>query len=319
MRRPRPIPFLCLLVLTLLFSGCRSTQAPSGEQSLPQWNLAGARFLQWKADDEDFDQDHAIEASGMAADGEILWIASEKFAHLLKLNSRTLEARVEAVDLPPFSELEGITVDQKHGMLITDEAHADIFVLRGGSQPRSIDLTALGIHGGKEGIEGIASTNDGRDRVFLLQERSRVSKAQCASTVFPLRWEGDQLIADGPKLISPMEDCNWRLTALEYYRGKLLGLKTRFPGPRYQLVMINSRNGELTQLLDLDALIDKAEAEGWHGNIEGFAITADETLWIVSDNAMTKNRGLEAPPMSRRKTLLLRIPAYPTAAEGGRR
>jgi len=307
MKRYFSTPLLLLLSLMLASAACRSTGP--GSTTLPQWDLSRAEFLQWTADDPAFDQDHAIEASGMAAEGNNFWIASEKYARLLRLDSRNLRVRVEKIDLPEFSEVEGITLDSEHGLLMTDEAHAEIFVIGGDNRPHPVDLSSLGLQGDKDGIEGIASTNDGSERVFLLLERSRIAPEDCISTIFLLRWDQDRLLSTGKHIILPLEDCNWRLTALEYFRGHLLALKTRFPGPRYELISVNPRTGEMKTLLDLDRLIERAEAEGWHGNIEGMALETDGSLWIVSDNAMTHRVETEIPPVVRRKTLLLMIPA----------
>ncbi len=300
---------LLLSLMLISVAACRS-MGPQ-QRSLPQWDLSQANFLQWKADDPGFEQDRAIEASGMAADGSGFVIASEKYDHLLRLNPRTLELSTEKINLPRFSELEGITVNREHGLLISDEAHGEIFVIDGKNPPRPIDLGPLGIRGGKDGIEGIAATNDGSGRVFLLLERSRLAPGECVSTIFRLRWDRDQLLPSEQPLILPLEDCNWRLSALEYFRGHLLALKTRFPGPRYELISVDVESGRSTLLLDLDEVINRAEAEGWHSNIEGMALGADGALWIVSDNAMTRRAESEIPPEARRRTLLLKIPAIP--------
>lgn len=316
MKRNPTLRALISLSLLIASAACHSTLP--GNTKLPQWDLSKAQFLQWKADRPDYEQDHAIEASGMAADGPFLWIASEKYDHLLRVDTRTLDASTTPIDLPEYSEVEGITVDAKHGILMSDEAHATIWRIHGDHHPAAIDLSTQGIQGGKDGIEGIAATNDGSHRVFLLLERSRIAPERCVSKIFPFRWDADQLISSGEPIVLPLEDCNWRLSALEYFRGHLLGLKTRFPGTQhYRLISIDPESGNETVLLDLDELMTQAEMKGRHTNIEGFALEADGSLWIVSDNAMTRRRPSERPPEARLKTLLLEIPTIPK--KGGRR
>jgi len=313
--KTRRIPLILpALALLLLSAACRSA-APPEQATLPAWDLSSAEFLSWQADVPEFNQDHAVEASGMAAEENTLWIASEKYARLLRLDTRTLRVRAEALDLPPYAEIEGVTIDGRHELLMSDEAHAGVLVLGRDGNVHPLDLESLGLSGSKDGLEGIAAANDGTGRIFLLLERVHEVDGHCVSRIFTLRRNGHTLRRAAADLEIPLEDCNWRLTSLEFFRGHLLALKTRFPGPRYELVSIDTGSGKLRRLLDLDKVIRKAEAAGFHGNIEGFALTADGDLWIVSDNAMTGRRVSPLPPPAHRRTLLLKIPVLP--APGG--
>lgn len=296
--------FGLLLCALGLLGACRTTL--KSEQALPEWNLAGSEFLQWKADDPAFDPDRALEASGMAAEGDHLWFVSEKYSRILRLDPESMKAQVIEISMPEGSEIEGISPDPEHGLLLTDESRAEIFSLDPDLDPRPVKIQGIELKGSKDGLEGIASAGDGR--VYLLLERSHRSEDQCVSTIFRLRWKGDYLVEDAEALVIPLQDCNWRLTGLEYFRGHLLALKTRFPGPQYEVVEVDVNSGDLHRLLEMTDLIEGAVAQGFHGNLEGIAVMPDGGLWMISDNAMTGHRSGE-PSIARRPSLVLHIPA----------
>jgi len=292
------------LGILLLVSACRTAAPPA--PALPQWDMSGAEFLQWKADDPNFGPDRAVEASGMAAGDGVLWVPLEKYSRILQIDTDSLEARVLEIPLPAETEIEALTREGDDGFLMTDEAHGAVFALDRNFRPRRVDIRGIEFEGSKDGIEGITAA--GNTQVFLLLERSRNPDGSCYSTVFPLRRSDEGLDWEEKELILPLEDCNWRLSGLDYFRGHLLALKTRFPGQRYRLVEINPQTAHVTPVLDMTDLILKAEEEGFHGNLEGLAVDNDGVLWIVSDDAMTQKASDGPPPEVSRKSLLLRIP-----------
>ena len=71
MKRHSPcIPRLTLLfglVVVLGASACRSARAPAEAGPGPWWDVDRHEILSWRADRPEFGQDHALEASGLAA------------------------------------------------------------------------------------------------------------------------------------------------------------------------------------------------------------------------------------------------------------
>ncbi len=89
-----------------------------------------------------------------------------------------------------------------------------------------------------------------------------------------MRPEGDRLASRSEPLEIDLEDCAWRLTGLAWWKGALLGLKTQFPGERYEVVTIDQQTGEIEVVLELTTLLRALESEGWSNNVEGIAVTA---------------------------------------------
>jgi hypothetical protein len=144
--------------------------------------------------------------------------------------------------------------------------------------------------------------------VFLLRERRGVELSGCSSTIFRLLLENDRLVAAQPPIEIALEDCTWRLSALELWRGRLLALKTRYPGEEYLVVEVDPENGRWWPLCDLTDLARRLAAEGWSNNLEGLALDDDGNLFLVSDNAVTWDAAPGGPPPARERTLLLRVP-----------
>ncbi len=170
-------------------------------------------------------------------------------------------------------------------------------------------MHGIEVSGGKVGLEGITAMNDGSGRIYLLLERSGDEANGCFSTVFPMRRTDDRLEVFGPPLHIGLEDCNWRLAALQWWKGWLVGLKTRYPGEQYEVVVIETATGELTKVLDLTDFLVGVRAEGWGNNVEGLTITPDGALWLLSDNAVSGVIDDATPPIGKAMTLLMRIPA----------
>jgi len=317
--RSRPLAVVVFLIAAAL-AGCRSAAPPEPVSPQAWWDPADAELLTWQADRPSFDQGFALEASGLAASDRFLYVASEKYARVLQLpiNAPTT-ARAIAIAVPAHSELEGVAYGGG-SLYFCDEAHAAVYEVplpdgeqlpdAAGAPPLpATELAVVGpdIHPGKSGVEGIvvdAATN----RLWLLLERQGTPATGCVSTIYPLRRAGGTLVADGAPLDIGLEDCDWRLTGLELWRGELLALKTQYPGERYELIAIDPASGASRTVLELTDLLRSVRREGWHNNVEGLAVTADGTLWLVSDNAWTLVVDDPEPPRSHEKTLFMRIP-----------
>lgn len=298
-----------LVVVVLGAGGCATTPpAPVGP-----WDVARAEVLTWHADDENFGQGRALEASGLALTDEALVATAEKYARLLFFDAE-LEARVVEIGVPRYAELEGVAWHEG-ALYLCDEAHAAVYRVDlgaatvGAPKLAAIELPLEGIEvaGGKIGVEGIEVSRDG-ESVHLLLERSGEPPTGCVSRLWSLRIEPDRLVAEGEAIDLPLEDCNWRLTGLAWMGRRLLGLKTQFPGERYQVVEVDPATGATTLLQDLTDLLRSVRADGWGNNVEGIAVAADGALWLIGDNAVTGVIDEPYPPPTDEKALLLRIP-----------
>ena len=297
-----------LFVLTL--SGCRSTTPETGDGP---WDLSRAENLVWHPDDEHFTQNRALETSGLAFTDEVLVATSEKYARLLFFDD-DLEARVVNLGVPRHAELEGVAWHS--GVIyLCDEAHAAVYRVDLGDETRlvpklaAIELPIEGIDvtGGKIGVEGIEISADGQ-YLYLLLERTGVTTTGCVSRLWSLSVGDDRLIAEGTPVNLPLEDCNWRLTGLAWMDGQLLGLKTQYPGERYEIVEIDQLAGETEVVQDLTDYLRGVREEGWGNNVEGIAIDSDGALWLIGDNAVTGVIDERYPPRTDEKALLVRIP-----------
>ena len=298
-----------LAVVVLGAGGCATTtQAPAGP-----WDVARAEVLTWHADDDNFAQDRALEASGLALTDDALVATAEKYARLLFFDAE-LQARVVEIGVPRYAELEGIAWHEG-ALYLCDEAHAAVYRVDLGAAtvgvPKlaAVELPLVGIEvaGGKIGVEGIEVSSDGRS-IYLLLERSGEPAIGCVSRIWTLRVEPDRLVAEGEPVDLVLEDCNWRLTGLAWMGQRLLGLKTQFPGERYQVVEVDPATGATTLLQDLTELLRSVPADGWGNNIEGIAVADDGALWLIGDNAVTGVIDDPYPPPTDEKALLLRIP-----------
>jgi len=317
--RSRLVVPVALLAAAAL-AGCRSAAPPEPVGPQAWWDASDAELLTWQADRPSFQQEFALEASGLAASDRFLYVASEKYARVLQLPiASPTTARVIELAVPAHSELEGVAYGGG-SLFFCDEAHAAVYevplpdgeALHGVGEAMALPATELAVVGrdiqpGKVGVEGIVADATA-SRLWVLLEREGTPETGCVSTIYPLRRAGGALEEDGPPLTIALPDCNWRLTGLELWRGELLALKTQFPGERYELVAINPASGASRTVLELTDLLRSVRREGWHNNVEGIAVTADGTLWLVSDNAWTLVVDDPEPPRSHEKTLLMRIP-----------
>lgn len=311
-----------VLVLTGAMGGCRSATEPA--PAAAPWDVDRAQLVVWRADVPELDQQYALEASGLAASGRFLYVASEKYAHVLQVPLEAPErTRAVAIAVPAHSELEGLAW-VSGALYLCDEAHAAIYEVpipadedleRVATSPLpAVQLPLVGstIRGGKIGVEGIA-VDPVSGRYWLLLERSGSAETGgCVSSIHPLRRDGATLVRDGAPIEIPLADCNWRLTGLELWHGELLGLKTQFPGERYEVVAVDPGSGAERRLLEMTELMRSVRREGWHNNVEGIAVTADGALWLVSDNDWTGTIDDPLPGPAREKTLLMRIPPRST-------
>jgi uncharacterized protein YjiK len=317
--RPRPLTVVALLVAAAA-AGCRSAAPPQPASLQALWDPADVELVTWQADRRSFQQQFALEASGLAASDRFLYVASEKYARVLQLPiDAPTTARVIAIAVPAHSELEGVAYGGG-SLYFCDEAHAAVYEVRlpageelpggDGTPPMpAIELTVAGhdIQPGKVGVEGIV-VDSAAHRLWLLLERQGTPETGCVSTIYPLHRAGGALEEDGDPLTIGLPDCDWRLSALELWRGELLALKTQFPGERYELIAIDPATGVSRTVLELTDLLRSVRREGFSNNVEGLAVTADGTLWLVSDNAWTLVVDDPEPPPALEKTLLMRIP-----------
>jgi hypothetical protein len=318
------VAWVAAVLAMAVVAGCRSTTAPRPDEHHPLWDLERAEILEWRADHPAFQQDFALEASGLAASEHDLYIASEKYARILRLPTDALnDARAVPIAVPVHSELEGVAWTAE-ALYLCDEAHAAVYEVPlraedglreddAASPLPAVQLPIVGpaLLGGKIGLEGIAVDPVSR-RIWLLLERSGAPETGCVSTIFPLRRRGATLVEDGAPLEIPLADCNWRLTGLELWQEELLALKTQFPGERYEVVAIDPDTGSTRTVLEMTDLLRSVRREGWHNNVEGIAVTADGALWLVSDNDWTGVIDDPIPGRASEKTLLMRVPpAHP--------
>ncbi len=303
---------LAAIIFTGLI-GCRSTGDQPESLVADVWDVAHAEELTWRTDDENFSQDRALETSGLAFAGEELVAPSEKYSRLLFLN-RDLESRVVAIGVPRHAEIEGVAWHDD-SLFMCDEAHAAVYRVELGGQTRllpklaavELPLEGIDVAGGKIGIEGIEVSSDGR-YIHLLLERSGDPSTGCVSRLWLLRLEGDRLFVEGTSVDLALEDCNWRLTGLAWMDGELLGLKTQYPGERYQIVTIDRISGSFEVVQDLTNYLRGVREKGWGNNVEGIAIDSDGALWLIGDNAVTGVIDEEYPAETDERALLVRIP-----------
>ncbi len=183
--------------LAVVIPGCRSASSPPAP-SLPDWDVARAEVLTWQSDDEHFEQDFALEASGLAAGDGHLYVASEKYARLLLVEPIDgSRARVVNLEVPRHSELEGVALT-RYGLLLCDEAHAAVYEVQvqdpgrllesapGDALPaHRLPMDGVAVLGGKIGFEGIeVDPEDGT--VFLLLERFGDEAEGCVSRIYPI-------------------------------------------------------------------------------------------------------------------------------------
>jgi hypothetical protein len=256
----------------------------------------------------------------MAASSRYLYIPSEKYSRLLVFDRDGREkVGLVHLDVPRHSELEGVALTPD-GLLFCDEAHAAVYELapageeilasERGKLPvgvRQLELDGVSVQGGKIGFEGIEVEADSGD-VLLLLERSGTEATGCVSRIFRLRRAGHSLIAQGDPVDVRLEDCAWRLTGLAWWQGRLIALKTQFPGERYEIVTVDLDTGAIEVILEMTDLLRSLDDDGWSNNVEGIAVSSDGALWMVADNAVTGVIDDPLPPAIDDRTLLLRIP-----------
>jgi len=315
-----PRLFECFLLIAVAVGvGCRTT-VPQPEAPRPAWDVDRAETIYWRASDPAFGQEFALEASGLAASGGRLYVPSEKYARILVIDLNAgAEALVIRLEVPRHSELEGVAVVGE-ALLLCDEAHAAVYEVpigdevkgggMGASEPwkaKSLPFTDLDLRGGKIGFEGIEiGPEDGQ--LYVLLERSGSETTGCVSRIYRVRRAGDQLIGDLDPLEVALADCAWRLTGLAWWEGRLIALRTQFPGERYEVVAIDLTTGAAEVVLELTETLRSLAQMGWSNNVEGIAVTDDGSLWLVADNAVTGVIDDPLPPPNDDTTLFLRIP-----------
>jgi hypothetical protein len=307
------------LVVLSLGVGCRSAGEP--DQTLtPAWDLDRVEVFEWRADDPAFDQDFALEASGLAMLEGSLLVPSEKYGRILVIDPESnFAATVVPVGTPRHAELEGVAVAGDN-LVLCDEAHAAVYEISAEAvvgfveapssrtvEARQLTLEDVGVTGGKIGFEGI-ETNPRNNGIYLLLEREGNAETGCVSKIFSLRCGTDRLVSDAEPLVVELEDCYWRLTGLAWWGDRLIALKTQFPGERYEIVAVDLSSGESSVILEMTSVLRALGGDGWSNNVEGLAVADDGSLWMVADNAVTGVIDDPEPPRIGSRTLLVRIP-----------
>lgn len=302
----------------LAILGCTARPQPADETAAI-WDLSRAEVVEWTSDDPSFNQEYAIEASGLAAAGTVLFIPSEKYYRLLVIEPGGEQIGIVRLDVPRHAELEGVTA-AGDSLLFCDEAHAAVYewadatretiLAAVGGLPvpvRKLELEGVSVVGGKIGFEGIEIDPQNGDVVLLL-ERDGTDDSGCVSRIFRLGRTGSALVPKGEPVEVQLEDCAWRLTGLSWWNNSLIALKTQFPGERYEIVAVDLESGETEVLLEMTDFLRSFPARGWSNNVEGLAVAGDGALWMVADNAVTGVIDDPLPPSIDSRTLLLRIP-----------
>lgn len=319
-RGRRNVAFALAVIVAWFAAGCATvSHGPSGP-----WDETAAEVLTWEPDDPGFAQDFALETSGLAFAGAELVAPSEKYARLLIID-HDLGARVVVLGVPRHAELEGVAWN--NGTLyLCDEAHAAVYRVGLGEATRllpklaAVELPIEGVEleGGKVGVEGIEVSKDGRF-IFLLLERTGNDEVGCVSRLWQLGLESDRLVAAGEPVDIQLEDCNWRLTGLAWMGQRLLGLKTQYPGSRYEIVEVDPGSGAVSLVQDLTEYLRGVRGDGWGNNVEGIAVAADGALWLISDNAVTGVVDDFYPPKAVERALLVRMPRRSAPSPGDER
>jgi hypothetical protein len=320
MRRLRKVVYVLAPVVVAAQLGCRSAPSPEA-QPLAAWDVDRAEVLRWQSDHPSFEQQYALEASGLAISENSLFVPSEKYGRLLLIEiSNDLAVATVQLAVPRHAELEGVarTTD---GVLLCDEAHAAVYEvsidreegapesLAGAPLPvRRFLLEGVDVEGGKIGLEGIEIDPDG-STVHLLLERNGTAATGCVSRIWSLQRSDQALRSRGEPIEVELEDCNWRLAGLAWWEERLIALKTQFPGERYEIVTVDLESGATEVVANLTELLRSLAGEGWSNNVEGIAVGGDGSLWLVADNAVTGVIDDPVPGPAEAGTLLLRIPS----------
>jgi hypothetical protein len=277
-----------LLLFPIL--GCRSVTVAEPHPSRT-WDLTGAQLVRWQADEPSFGQDFAIEASGLAVSQHFLYVPSEKYGRLILVDLSDV-ARAVSVRLavPRHAELEGVALIAG-GMLLCDEAHAAVY---------EVPIEKIGF----EGIE----IDPDNGTVYLLLERSGTDVTGCVSRIWSLQRTAEGLRSDGDPVEVGLEECTWRLSGLAWWDGRMIALKTQFPGEQYEIVTVDLATGSTDVVLDLTEFLRPLGTQGWSNNVEGIALGRDGSLWLVADNAVTGVIDNPLPPPTEERTLLIRLP-----------
>jgi hypothetical protein len=311
-----------LVIASLLLASCLGCRSAGTQESQvpPPWAIAHAQVVRWQAEEPYFSQEFAIEASGLAASDQFLWVPSEKYRGLLliELVKHTQVKRIR-IGVPPRAEIEGVALVEG-GVILCDEAHAAVYEVPVEDERQIFDsppvdalpvtkltLEGVGVRGGKIGFEGIEVDPDA-GTIYLLLERSGSEETGCVSRIWCLERNDGILRSDGDPLEVQLQDCTWRLTGLAWWQGGLIALRTQFPGERYEVVSVDLQTGDTEVLLNSTRLLRMLAREGWSNNVEGIAVSGDGSLWMVADNAVTGVVDDQIPPPGESGTLLLRIP-----------
>ena len=257
---------IAVLLLVAISVGCRSATAPDQAAS-PPWDVRHAEIVEWQSDHPSFAQEFALEASGLAASENLLFVTSEKYGRLLLVYpAESGRVRTVGLAVPQYAELEGVALGED-GLFFCDEAHAAVYLLAVDDEQALMEtpgdhrqpvfefvLEGVGVVGGKIGFEGIEIDPDDGS-IYLLLERSGTEEMGCVSRIWELERSNGALISRSDPIDVRLDDCTWRLTGLAWWEGELIALRTQFPGMRYEGVSVDLETGDSEVLLDPTALL----------------------------------------------------------------
>lgn len=284
------------------------------------WNLKAAESVVFPL------QGREREFSGIAADGESLYLVSENRGKLLKLSFPVgLSSKYEEnkLWLREGGEYEGAAL--RGGYLYLVDEHADPeagvspmivkFALDKPEEPVAtypLRWTELDCRSGLC-VEGLAIVGD---TVYVLDERDELPGGGCVGRIYVTDLASLESGKGSPARVDlPLPDCDWRYTCLDSTvvneRTYLLTLRKR--------CVWNSETEEcdndefVVEMLDLAASqpvvssyrFPESNVVWWRlakvaRNLEGITVGPDGDLYLVSDNRWFQDR--------RPKTLLLHIP-----------
>ena len=132
------------------------------------------------------------------------------------------------------------------GFLLCDEAHAAVYevsIIENNSF-RSLrrhrrcrlrpSLGGVCVRGGKIGFEGIEV--DEKRAPFTFCSSGAAPKIRLRVTDLGTPPESQAPARRGDLVEVQLEDCTWRLTGLAWWKGRMIALRTKFPGMRYEVV-----------------------------------------------------------------------------------
>jgi hypothetical protein len=231
---------------------------------------------------------------------------------------RTIQLDFKNIGIDPTSvEIEAITI-YKNELWFTDESTSNHRLYSYNLNSRQLDTIYSGPYLDEDttsfGMEGI--TVDSINRIcYVLKEKNY--KNQSVIRVFKiLELENRVHLEFIRNIYIELPDIRWRYSDLCFNANDnyLYCLKTR--KGKYKIDTIYASNlherGDITiplkknnEFKDISQTINSYGKTGYDTNMEGLVMTT-EAIYVVSDNAQTKNLNCATP--GQKKTLLIKIP-----------